>query len=65
MVEILLDTPNGPVVEYGPDDDAETVEAEIPSGWYVDWETPAYKLASGRYRAPLVKTCVDFPGWCS
>ncbi len=54
-IEISLDTLNGPAVEYGPDDDAETVESEVPDGWRVDWETPAYKLASGRYRAPLVR----------
>lgn len=54
-IEIHLSTPNGPVVEYGPDDDAEAVEAEVPSGWSVDWATPAYKLATGRRRSPLVE----------
>lgn len=53
-IEIDLHTPNGPIVEYGAEDDAETVEAAVPAGWRVDWETTAYRLASGRYRAPLV-----------
>ncbi len=55
QIKINLNTPNGPIVEYGPDDDAQAVELEVPEGWRVDWETPAYKLANGRYRAPLVK----------
>lgn len=54
-IEINLNTPNGPIVEYSPDDDAETVEAEVPEGWRVDWETPAYKLTNGRRRSPLVR----------
>lgn len=53
-IEIDLNTPNGPVVEYGPDDEIADVEIEIPAGWSVDWQTPAYKLASGRWRSPLV-----------
>lgn len=53
-VEVYLDTANGPVVEYG-DHDEEAVEAAVPAGWRVDWETPAYQLASGRWRAPLVR----------
>lgn len=54
-IEIDLETPNGPVVIYGPDDDAYAVEAAIPPGWRVDWETPAYKTLSGRYRSPLIR----------
>ena len=54
VIEIDLNTPNGPVIEYGPDDEIADVEAEVPEGWRVDWESSAYKLASGRYRAPLV-----------
>lgn len=54
-IEIDLDTPNGPVVEYGPEDDAEAVEAAVPAGWTVDWETPAYKLSTGRRRSPLAR----------
>ncbi len=53
-IEITMDTPNGPVVEYGPDDNAETVEREVDVGWRVDWSTPAYRLTSGRLRSPLV-----------
>jgi hypothetical protein len=53
-IEINLNTPNGPIVEYGPDDDAESVDLEMPPDWRVDWATPAYKLASGRFRSPLV-----------
>ena len=55
MIEIELDTPNGPIVEYGAEDDAESVEAAIPAGWRVSWDTPAYKLRSGRFRSPLVR----------
>lgn len=53
-VEVDLDTPSGPVVEYG-DQEASEVEAELPEGWRVDWETPAVRTASGRWRAPLVR----------
>lgn len=53
-IEINQRTPNGPIVEYGDDDDAELVEAAVPEGWRVDWETPAVRLLNGRWRAPLV-----------
>lgn len=53
-IETNMDTPNGPIVEYGPDDEIEDVEAAIPAGWRVDWETAAYKLSTGRRRSPLV-----------
>lgn len=53
-IEILTNTPNGPVVEYPAAASAEDVEAAVGDNWRVDWETPAVKLASGRYRAPLV-----------
>lgn len=54
-IRVDLDTPNGPIVEYGPGDDAAEVELALPPGWSVDWETPAYRLPSGRYRSPIVK----------
>lgn len=53
-IEINLNTPNGPQVEYSDDDEIEAVEAEVPAGWRVDWETLAYRLAGGRRRSPLV-----------
>lgn len=53
-IQILTNTPNGTVVEYGPDDDAGTVEAAVGNGWSVDWETPTYRMTSGRFRAPLI-----------
>jgi hypothetical protein len=49
-----IDTPNGPRIEYGPHDDAASVEAVAPAGYRVDWQTPAYTLANGRMRSPLV-----------
>lgn len=54
-IEIELDTPNGPIVEYGPDDTIGAVDAQMPPGWRVDWDTDAYKLRSGRFRSPLVR----------
>lgn len=53
-ITVDLNTPNGPVVEYGADDDAGAVEAAAPTGYQVSWETPAYKLLNGRFRSPLV-----------
>jgi hypothetical protein len=51
---IELQTPNGPRVEYGPDDDAHDVAAAArAAGFEVDFSNQI-KLASGRYRAPLV-----------
>ena len=56
LIEIQLGTPNGPRIEYGPHDDGAEVDAIAHAeGWAVDWSTPAYKLASGRLRSPLVK----------
>lgn len=57
-VEVRLDTPNGPLVEYG-GHDVETVEAEIPEGYTVDWSSAIEISVTGahtlRYRAPLVR----------
>ncbi len=55
MIEVNLDTPNGPVVEYGPEDDAAAVEAELPRGWRVDFSSQIKNGLTGRYRAPLVR----------
>jgi hypothetical protein len=54
-IEILVGTPNGDVVEYGPDDDEAAVEAAAGDEWRVDWATPAYKLASERWRSPIFR----------
>lgn len=54
-ITVELNTPNGPIVEYGPEHDAQEVESALPVGWEVDWETSAYKLNSGRYRRPICK----------
>ena len=54
-IEISLDTPNGPIVEYG-DHSLEEIELEVPSGWSVDWETGAVRTLLGRYRSPLVRS---------
>lgn len=59
-IEIIENTPNGSVVEYGPEDDAETVEQAVGTGWSVDWQTPAYKLASGRWRSPVFPAAVRY-----
>ena len=53
-IECMLDTPNGPVVEYNLGDDADAIEAALPDGWMVDWHAASYKLMSGRFRSPLV-----------
>jgi hypothetical protein len=57
-IQITLDGPNGPRVVYGAQD-AETVEAEIPEGWSVDWSSQIDLTATGthsiRYAAPLVR----------
>jgi hypothetical protein len=56
-IEVELDSPNGPRVRYGAQD-AETVEAEIPEGWEVDWSSAINLAPTGthriRYSAPLV-----------
>ena len=58
-IEVEMDTPNGPRVTYGAQD-AETVEAEIPDGWDVDWSSAVNLAPSGthriRYAAPLVRS---------
>jgi hypothetical protein len=54
-IEILTNTPNGNVIEYGADLDEETVETAAGDEWRVDWATPAYKLASGRFRSPIIR----------
>lgn len=54
-IEIQLNTPNGPRVEYGPDDDAVAVtRVATEAGFSVDFSNQV-ELASGRYRAPLVR----------
>jgi hypothetical protein len=55
QIEILTATPNGNVVEYGPDDDAETVEREIGDEWRVDWDTAAVRTGGGRMRSPIFR----------
>jgi hypothetical protein len=56
-IEVEMDSPNGPRVRYGAQD-AETVEAEIPNGWTVDWSSAVNLAVTGthciRYSAPLV-----------
>lgn len=56
-IEVEMDSPNGPRVRYGAQD-AETVEAEIPAGWKVDWSNAVNLAPTGthriRYSAPLV-----------
>lgn len=54
-IAIIENTPNGDVVEYGTNDNAETVERIVGAAWRVDWQTPAYQLSSGRYRAPIFR----------
>lgn len=53
MILVELDTPNGPRVTYGPDDDVESVEVEIPPGLIVDWSNSC-RTTAHRYAAPLV-----------
>lgn len=59
-ISVVLDTANGPRVEWG-GHDVETVEAEIPVGYTVDWSS-AIEISVGtapcRYRAPLVVATV-------
>jgi hypothetical protein len=56
-IDIEMDTPNGPRVEYG-GHEAEAVERAIPEGYKVDWPNSVEISISGthtlRYRAPLV-----------
>jgi hypothetical protein len=58
-IEVQFDAASGPRVIYGAQD-AETVEAEIPAGWSVDWSNAVDLAPSGthriRYSAPLVVT---------
>lgn len=49
----VLESAVGPFVEYERQDPAEYVDGFIPDGWSADY-TNQIKLASGRYRAPLV-----------
>lgn len=57
MVEIVLDSPNGPLVEYG-GHEASDVESAIPDGYIVDWSSALEISVSGthvmRRRAMLV-----------
>jgi len=57
-IQITVDGPNGPRVLYGAQD-AETVDAEIPEGWSVDWSSQIDLTATGthsiRHEATLVR----------
>ena len=56
MIEILLHTPNGPIVEFGPHDDEESIEQAIPKKYEVAYQN-SIRVATypeHRYRAPLV-----------
>lgn len=50
---IVLESAVGPFVEYERTDAAEYVDTFIPTGWRASY-ADQIKLASGRYRAPLV-----------
>lgn len=56
-IEVELDGPNGPRVTYGAQD-KQTVWAEVPEGWEVDWSSAISLAVTGthciRYSAPLV-----------
>jgi len=72
-IEVVLDGPNGPEVRYPTGTDVEDVEAEIPEGWEVDWETTPADSAGGRKASPLRELAqlyfgcsdddLDYEGW--
>lgn len=51
--QVVLDSPNGPYVEYHKGDPEDYVLAFVPLHYDVDF-TNQVKLTSGCYRAPLV-----------
>lgn len=51
---VQLESPVGPFVEYERTDSQSYVDGFIPDGWAANY-TDQVKLASGRYRAPLVR----------
>jgi hypothetical protein len=53
-ITVDLDTPCGPVVTYGEDDDFEAIDSALPPGYEADY-TSQITLAPGRYRCPLVR----------
>lgn len=53
--EIELESPNGPKVVYSKNTPAEEIEAAIPVGWEVDWETTPADVGLTRKASPLYK----------
>lgn len=54
-IEVVLDSANGPKVTYPKSADADDVEAAVPQGWEVDWETTPADVRGGRKASPLRK----------
>lgn len=51
------DSPTGPRVTYSSGTSGDTIDAECPEGWEVDWETsPARDQARGTSCSPLVRS---------
>ncbi len=57
-IDVKLDTPMGPIVEYG-GHTIEAIEDAIPEGYSVDWSSQIVTSVTGthtlRHRAPLVR----------
>lgn len=64
-IEINLDSANGPKVTYPRGTAAEDVEAEVPAGWEVDWETTPADVLGGRRASPLRRIDVEDRAACA
>lgn len=54
-ISVELDSPNGPKVGYQVGTDLQDVEAEVPCGWKVDWDTTPASGDKGYQWSPLVR----------
>jgi hypothetical protein len=54
-IEIELNSANGPKVVYPASASVEEIEAAVPGGWRVDWETTPADVLGGRKASPLAQ----------
>lgn len=54
-VDVELESAVGPRAIYDLDVEAEELEAALPDGWAVDYETPHVRTDSGRMSAPIYR----------